>query len=70
MINTCNERLVFSVMHNVKNTSLGDKKMADIKNFGIKGLRHDVQMGKSGGFLNIRFRNLDPRFYTIQMVAH
>ena len=25
--------------------------MADIKNFGIKGLSSDVQMGKSGGRL-------------------
>jgi len=34
--------------------------MADIKNFGIKGLAADVQMGKSGG--RLKYDSANNRF--------
>ena len=34
--------------------------MADIKNFGIKGLSSDVQMGKSGG--RLKYDSANGRF--------
>jgi hypothetical protein len=32
-----------------QNNSQGDNKMADVKNFGLKGISNDVQLGKGGG---------------------
>jgi hypothetical protein len=32
-----------------QNNSQGEYKMADVKNFGLKGISNDVQLGKSGG---------------------